>query len=112
MKTSLKNFTKVLLGVAILGASAGAAVHAQNQKKIEFTNKKITTRYWGNNSTTGKYELLTSPPDFTNNCKIDNSHKCVVQSDNTTLPASMPYSQATPANNVQPHPSSNEAFYQ
>ena len=28
MKTSLKNFTKVLLGVAVLGAGAGAAFQA------------------------------------------------------------------------------------
>ncbi|MEN5435444.1 hypothetical protein ABE545_17545 [Sphingobacterium faecium] len=39
MKTSLKNFTKVLLGVAVLGAGAGASIATANMK----SNTKQTT---------------------------------------------------------------------
>ncbi|MBB2950635.1 hypothetical protein [Sphingobacterium sp. JUb56] len=112
MKTSLKNFTKVLLGVAILGGSAGMAVHAKAQKDAKSEIKSSKTRYWGNSSVTGKYEELPGPPDFTENCMSENPNDCVIQSENQSLPSSLDYSQATPANGVQAHPNSSDAYYQ
>lgn len=108
---NLKNYAKLLLGVAVLGAGAGAASFAQGQKKSDSPSKIAAMRYWGNNSTTGKYEELAGPPDFTTNCKSVSSRDCVIQSENTSLPSTLPYDQATPINGVQPHPSSTKAFY-
>nr|WP_288807979.1 hypothetical protein [uncultured Sphingobacterium sp.] len=119
----IKKYGKVLLGVAILGAGAGMAQYAQAQKasKLAYQNGekleavtigKATMRYWVNDQATGKYIEVTTPPNPIENCQEPSPNDCVVQSENASLPSTLDYSQATPANGVQPHPDSDKAFYQ
>ncbi|CAM3688506.1 hypothetical protein [Sphingobacterium prati] len=119
----IKKYGKVLLGVAILGAGAGMAHYAQAQKasKLAYQNGekleavtigKATMRYWVNDQATGKYIEVTTPPNPIENCQEPSPNDCVVQSENASLPSTLDYSQATPANGVQPHPDSDKAFYQ
>lgn len=120
---TIKKYGKVLLGVAILGAGAGMAQYAQAQKasKLAYQNGeeleavtigKATMRYWVNDQATGKYIEVTTPPNPIENCQEPSPNDCVVQSENASLPSTLDYSQATPANGVQPHPDSDKAFYQ
>ncbi|MCL4639494.1 MAG: hypothetical protein M5Z89_10935 [Olivibacter sp.] len=101
-----KIISQIALGLAVIGFGAGASA---------FTNKSVETnlqmRYWGNDEATGQYIELPGPPSI-ENCNPDETETCVVQSENASLPSELPYSQATPANGVNPHPSAAEGFYQ
>lgn len=119
----IKKYGKLLLGVATIAAGAGMAQYAQAQKasklayrngeKLEaVTTGKATMRYWVNDQATGKYQEVTTPPNPIDECKDTDAHDCVIQSENPSLPATLEYSQATPANGLQPHPDSSPAFYQ
>lgn len=80
MKTSLKNFTKVLLGVAVLG---GAALTQSFIKKPE-SNKKLSGEIFVNTSTSGSYTKLSNPGDYDpNNCENTSSENCAWQRTNT-----------------------------
>jgi len=120
---TIRNYGKVLLGVATLAAGAGMAQYAQAQNAAKkaadqaamlhaTTTGKATMRYWVNDQTTGKYQEIATPPDPKSECKDTDTHDCVIQSENPSLPATLEYSQATPANGVQSHPDSSPAFYQ
>lgn len=108
MKTSLKNFTKVLLGVAVLGGSAGMAVHAQAQKDAKPEINSMTTRYWINNGS--EYELISGPVDPQNHCSEPSEFDCVLQSDDPTVDATFPLEDAE-NQNVTPHPDSQKGQY-
>ncbi|MNI32337.1 hypothetical protein D3C73_862460 [compost metagenome] len=118
----IKKYGKVLLGVATIAAGAGMAQYAQAQnaaKKVadqaamvHATTGKATMRYWVNDQATGKYLEITTAPNPIENCQEPSPNDCVVQSENASLPSTLDYSQATPANGVQPHPDSDKAFYQ
>lgn len=119
---TIRNYAKLLLGVATLAAGAGMAQYAQAQnaaKKaadqaamLHATTGKAAMRYWVNDQATGKYQEVTTPPNPIDECKDTDTHDCVIQSENLSLPATLEYSQATPANGLQPHPDSSPAFYQ
>ncbi|WP_312792301.1 hypothetical protein [Sphingobacterium sp.] len=119
----IKKYGKLLLGVATIAAGAGMAQYAQAQKASKLQNQhaqkleaittgKATMRYWINDQATGKYLEITTAPNPIDNCQEPSPKDCVVQSENASLPSTLDYSQATPANGVQPHPDSDKAFYQ
>lgn len=102
-----KTISQIALGLAVIGLGASASAFTDGESV-----PTQGTRYWGNDETTGQYIELPGEPDVDSSCDIATTPPCVVQSENQELNSTLSYSDATnPANQVEPHPDSNNGFF-